>query len=115
MNLQEYSESLAMRTINPSDLSEGMKFLDIATIISLVLTALPMLPCFKNKSAAEKRESTEKNPELAIIRTAVEFRKQARGTGEKIGRKYARELAETTVNDYLSTSDKDIVAMGIAL
>jgi hypothetical protein len=110
MNIDEYSQSVASRSLSDTD---GVGVIDIAFIISIVLPILANLPCLKPKTAEEKREWVENHPVLAVSNTAMEIRKQARGKGEKVARKRARELATTVVNDYLATSDDEIKAMGI--
>jgi len=112
MNLSEYSLSVVSRST--TELSNNSA-IDIAAIIAQALSILSMFPCTKAKTAEEKREWTENHTNLAVAVTMREFRKQARGEGEKLIRSKARELAETVVNDYLSTSDQEINKLGISL
>lgn len=113
MNLQQYSESAVERTPDAVDTSGKVGVLDIASILAIVLPILSNLPCFAPKTAAEKREWVENHPSLAVAHAAQEIRRQAKGKGEKTTRKHAKSLATTVINDYLSTPDEDIVAMGI--
>lgn len=107
MNLQEYSESVVNRT-SAGNNSDGVGVIDIAFIIGIVLPILTNLPCFKPKSPEEKREWIEQHPDLAASTVTREIRRQARGKGEKVARKHAKEMAETVIDDYLSSTDETI-------
>jgi len=113
MDLQEYSESVVTRTKIERERDDSEDFLsvsaiDIATIIAIVLPILSNLPCFSERSSNDKRQWVEDHPRLAIMTAAQEIRKQARGKGDKVVRKHSKELAETIVSDYLSSSDDEV-------
>lgn len=115
MDLTQYSESVVARSIKDLSSDDGVGAIDIALIIGLVLPILSNLPCFAPKTAEEKREWVEEHQRMAVLTTAKEIRKQAKGKGEKVVRSKSKELAETVISDYLETPDADIRAMGIAL
>lgn len=114
MNLEDYSQSVVSRAINFSA-EEGVGVIDIATIIAIVLPILTNLPCMKPKTAEEKREWVEEHPRMAVLTTAKEIRKQAKGKGEKVANKKSKELAETIISDYLDMPDDQIKAMGLSI
>lgn len=114
MNIKEYAVSVVSRQLN-SPASDGVSIIDIASIIAIVLPILSNLPCLVNRSSEGKREFVENHTQLAIMQTTQEIRKQARGNGEKLVRREARSYATTIIEDYLSTPDTEIMAMGIFL
>jgi len=104
MNVRDFAARVGGVSVSRT---EGTSVAGIADIIALILPILLNLPCFKPKTAAEKREWIEDHPGLARNRAINAIRDNSPG----LRRRDAAVIADQMLAHSSSLTDEQFAAV----